>query len=115
MNGLNFKGLLDGTETKIRDYAAGGYHDHTYVRTPDYYYLVSLQDPAQKYLFDLKKDPGMMTNIADQTPDVVAEMENLVKKELNGWTLPEKLGKTGYRNPWKSPYKVRKRPYTSVF
>ena len=50
----------------------------------------------------------------DQMPDVIADMDKLLETELDGWKLPEKVGKTGYRNPMK-PYKTKKRPYTSVF
>ncbi len=114
MNGLDFSGLLDGTTEKIRDYAAGGYNDHTYIRTPEYYYLVNLQDKEQKYLFDLKKDPEMLNDISGQASDVVREMEQMVEKELDGWKLPEKVGQSGYHKPM-TPYKIRKRPYTSVF
>jgi len=115
MNGLDFSKVLKGEAETNRPYAAGGYGDHTYVRTPDYYYLLNLKKPEEKYLFDLKADPQNMNNLAGDRPDLVEKMEKMVEKELDGWTLPKEAGTSGYLKDWKPQYTMRKKPWTSTF
>ena len=56
-----------------------------------------------------------MTNLAETQPDVLAGMEERVLKDLDGWTLPEDVGTSGYLNPYKPNYAVRKDAWTSIF
>lgn len=115
MNGKSLKPILTGETDVHRDYAAGGYNDHTYIRTEDYYYYKSLLDPEKRYLFDQMSDPQHMTNLADSQPETVAAMEEMVTKELDGWTLPPDVGTSGYLNPYKPNYTVREDAWTSTF
>ncbi|MBW1698500.1 MAG: sulfatase [Deltaproteobacteria bacterium] len=115
MNGKDFSKVLTGEAETNRTYAAGGYGPFTYVRTTDYYYLLNLANQKEKYLFDLKADPKNMNNIADSKPQLVAEMDLMVEKELDGWTIPEQAGTSGYLREWKPAYRIRKKPWTSVY
>jgi arylsulfatase A-like enzyme len=115
MNGKSLKPLLTGATQTHREYAAGGYNDHTYIRTPNYYYYKSLKDPKNKYLFDQKADPRHMTNLVDVLPQMLAEMEAMVAKELGNWTLPKNVGTSGYLNPYKPNFTVRDDAWTSIF
>ena len=115
MNGLDFMGLLEDENLKIREYAAGGYQNHTYVRTSDYYLLWNLSEKEKTYLFDLKKDPKMQNNISEDEPEVLEKMINLAKHELDGWDVPEKTGTSGYHKPWNPTYKLRKNGYSSIY
>jgi arylsulfatase A-like enzyme len=42
--------------------------------------------PLQTLLFNLDNDEGEQTNVADQNPEVLAELEPLLK---SGWTDPQ--------------------------
>ena len=52
--------------------------------------------------------------IREDAKQTLASVRLMVRLELDGWRLPEKVGQSGYRKPM-NPFKLRKRPYTSEF
>ncbi|MBW1799131.1 MAG: sulfatase [Deltaproteobacteria bacterium] len=101
MKGLDFWPLITGEKDAIRDYAVGGYHNHAYVRDHEYHYFRNLKKGDENpCLFDLEKDPGMNSNIVKEQADVVKTMEDRLIRALDGWTLPETLGKSVAQLPY---------------
>ena len=103
MTGLDFWPLVTGEKDEIRDYAVGGYHTHAYVRDRRYHYFRSLKGDNETFLFDQEKDPEMRNNIATEEPGVAKMMEERLLKELDGWTLPDTIGKSAAHMPYVPP------------
>lgn len=85
---------------EARKYAAGGYHTHAYTRNRKFHYFMNLREPKERYLFNLEKDRDMNQNIAETNPADLAVMEDLLKKSMDGWQLPEKMGGHSYTMPY---------------
>jgi len=81
-------------------YGGGGYHIHAYPGNRPFHYLVDLREPKERYLFNLEKDRDMNQNIAETNPADLAVMEDLLKKSMDGWQLPEKMGGHSYTMPY---------------
>lgn len=100
MKGLDFSAVLNNEKMEMRKYAAGGYHTHAYTRNRKFHYFVNLREPKERYLFNLEKDRDMNQNIAETNPADLAVMEDLLKKSMDGWQLPEKMGGHSYTMPY---------------
>ena len=74
-----------------------------YVRDHRYHYLRSLKGDNETFLFDREKDPEMRINIATKEPGVAKMMEERLLKELDGWTLPDTIGKSAAHMPYVPP------------
>jgi arylsulfatase A-like enzyme len=58
------------------------------IRTNKYKYFRNRYDPSKNvHLYDLTDDPYEDTNIADSNKKIVAEMEDVLRKTLNGFSL----------------------------
>ncbi|MBW2027899.1 MAG: sulfatase [Deltaproteobacteria bacterium] len=101
MNGIDLWPLIKGEVTSQREYVVGGFHTHAYLRDQRYHYFRSLKEGEEEpQLFDLEKDPGMERNIAKKDTQLVRIMEERLLEELDGWRLPEMIGKSVAQLPY---------------
>ncbi len=114
MNGNNLMPLLQGEAETVREYAAGGYSKHAYVRSHEAYYVRNLEDPAEEHLFDLTSDPLMHRDLAQEKPGNLSRMQKLLEKELDGWRPPKEESHTSYNDPY-APPALKKNAYSSLF
>ena len=103
-DGRSFAAALDGDlSTAGRDHlvlGCGIYSFQRAVRTEQYRLIRTIHsgcypyDPV--YLFDVQADPGERTDLSDERPDVVAELDHL----LLDWTYRYTTGPAGVRDPF---------------
>jgi arylsulfatase A-like enzyme len=102
-DGISFAKALRGEPFTPRDYlilGAGIYSFQRAVRTPQYRLIRTIHsglypyDPL--YLFDMQADPNEAHNIADQRPEIVAELDHLLVEWLWRYTM----GPDGIRDPF---------------
>ena len=83
MDGADLSVLFDGRPPPRRTVAYGGYSDQHYVRTGRWCYMADNRFERPK-LFDLERDPLEHRDVAADHPDVVAEMQEVLRQRVGG-------------------------------
>ncbi|KAB2647195.1 MAG: DUF4976 domain-containing protein, partial [Verrucomicrobia bacterium] len=85
VEGKSIARILYGKETKVRDLLYTGYRDCQRAVRDDRWKLIRYPLVNMTQLFDLKKDPHELINLAEKPENAmkVAEMTALLKKEMN--------------------------------
>jgi arylsulfatase A-like enzyme len=89
MEGRNFWPLVTGEAESIRDHVLTGFGGFCAARTPEWHYFQRWRGPSEgkgPALYDLKADPKELANVVAQHPDVVTQMQALLKEKF---PLPE--------------------------
>lgn len=107
MTGLDFWPLVTGETEAIRDHALGGFHTWSYIQDDEYHYFRSLVGDPKPHLFDLKKDPKMLDNLAETKPGMRQIMETKFTNALGGWTPPKELLGTRVMDLPYVPFRMR--------
>jgi hypothetical protein len=81
LNGVSLKPLLTGKRSSVKDAAISYWNDSISVRNTTHRLVVSRvkngrQTPVE--LYDIRSTPDPIENIADQHPEIVAEMKRLL-------------------------------------
>ena len=89
MTGQDLSVFFGGEEPgQRRDHFTLGYNDHAWARDEDYV-MFARNDGSEAMLFDLKEDPNMERNVADERPDVRDRMWNDYVLGDAGGPLPQ--------------------------
>jgi arylsulfatase A-like enzyme len=83
MDGTDLSTLFDHRSPPRRDFAYGGYSDQHYVRTGRWTYMSDNRFERPK-LFDVKQDPHEQRDVAAEHPDVVAELQEDLRRRIGG-------------------------------
>ena len=83
MEGVDLSVLFDGHSPPKRTVAYGGYSDSHYVRTDRWVYMADNRFERPK-LFDLREDPLEHRDVAAKHPDVVAELQEDLRRRIGG-------------------------------
>ena len=83
MSGADLSLLLRWRSPQRRDFAYGGYSNSHYLRTERWAYMSDNRMESPK-LFDLRHDPGELTNVAERHSDVVGELSEQVLQRAGG-------------------------------
>ncbi len=85
VEGKSIAPILTGKETKVRDLLYTGYRDCQRAVRDDRWKLIRYPLVSMTQLFDLKKDPHELINLAEKPENAmkVAEMTALLKQEMN--------------------------------
>jgi arylsulfatase A-like enzyme len=83
MDGVNLSALFDGRSPPKRTVAYGGYSDSHYVRAGRWVYM-SDNRFERPQLFDLERDPLEHRDVAARHPDVVAELQEDLRRRIGG-------------------------------
>jgi hypothetical protein len=87
MTGVDLSRPMRGRRLPERDYAWGGYSDSFYIRSREWM-LWGYNKPGNFRLFDLRRDPGQLHNVAARHPSIVRMLYGKV------------LARAGGRLPW---------------
>jgi arylsulfatase A-like enzyme len=87
MTGVDLSRPFRGRKLPERDFAWGGYSDSFYIRSR-HWMLWGYNKPGNFKLFDLRRDPGQLHNVAERHPGVVRMLYGKV------------LARAGGRLPW---------------
>jgi arylsulfatase A-like enzyme len=89
-NGASLQPLIDGEEIDARPiyavtYRPEAYADKQAVIARGYKYVHTLTDDDEwEELYDLRKDPGELENLASSAPEMLAELRTLLRSHLEG-------------------------------
>ena len=84
MDGQDLSVVLGGGEPEARDHFSLGYHNFVWARDEAYIYF-SRDDGAKAKLYDVREDPKMRNNRAEDRPEVAKRMfEDYVLKDAGG-------------------------------
>lgn len=83
LDGKNLMPLVEGRERKVREHATCGFIKYVWA-TEGQYVLICNSVGEEARLFDISNDPEQSRNIAQDKPDVVKRMFNLVMLDANG-------------------------------
>jgi arylsulfatase A-like enzyme len=83
MTGVDLSRFLSGGSPRARPYAWGGYKDSHYVRTDRWAYMADNRMRNSR-LFDLQKDPGEHTNLAERHPRVLKRLRRTLIQRAGG-------------------------------
>ena len=83
MNGVDLSSLFRGAAPTERPYTYGGWSNNHFVRNSRWAYMSDngMENPE---LYDLNADAGETRNVADDHPDVVDELSQLVLRRAGG-------------------------------
>ncbi len=87
MDGANLSALLEGKEPAQRNHATTAFNNFVWVRN-ERYALICRSDGKEPKLYDLQIDPQQEKNIADQNPEIVKQLFELVLADAGGGPLP---------------------------
>ena len=106
LDGISFKGMICSNEEAVHDYIFWEMEDQTAVRKGKYKLVLNGrtdegEEPrASVFLSDLENDPGEKHNLADELPELCAELKEAALK----W-------RAGIENTWKEKFEKN---YTSL-
>jgi arylsulfatase A-like enzyme len=83
MSGVDLSRFLSGGTPRARPFAWGGYKDNHYVRTDSWAYMADNR-MRKSLLFDLEKDPGEGTNVAERHPRVLEGLRETLIQRAGG-------------------------------
>jgi arylsulfatase A-like enzyme len=83
MSGVDLSRFLSGGSPRERPFAWGGYKDNHYVRTDSWAYMADNR-MRKSLLFDLEKDPGEGTNVAERHPRVLEGLRKTLIQRAGG-------------------------------
>jgi arylsulfatase A-like enzyme len=83
MSGSDLSSVFAGRPPPSRPHAYGGWSDNHFVRTGRWAYM-SDNRMARPQLFDLRRDPRELRNVAPDHPEVVAELSEFVQERAGG-------------------------------
>jgi arylsulfatase A-like enzyme len=81
MDGEDMWRLAEGDVESLHDWLLIGFRHFAAAHTLDWHYFQSLRPGSPGHgpaLYDLNEDPGETTNVVDEHPDVVGEMQTLL-------------------------------------
>ena len=88
VDGLDLTPLITGEQANLRDFIITGWSTNAAVRSHDWAYSCNFMDAEPNaWLFNVKDDPGELTEVAAQQADVVNEMRGRLEEFL-GEKLP---------------------------
>jgi arylsulfatase A-like enzyme len=88
LDGQDLTVMLEGGEPEARPHFTLGYHDHVFTRD-EKYAMMSRNDGTEARLYDLREDPGMYKDIAEELPDIARSMFDDYVLEDAGGALPK--------------------------
>ncbi|NOZ20528.1 MAG: sulfatase-like hydrolase/transferase [Planctomycetes bacterium] len=104
VDGENLLPLITGEKESVRDHCITGWASHASVRTHEFNWSTDFEAKGpEEYLFKLDDDPGEMTNVAAEQPEICAEYRSKLEDYL-GQELPAKLDDRIY--PTEAPIRV---------
>jgi arylsulfatase A-like enzyme len=83
MDGVDLSRVFRGRPLPKRPYAFGGYGNAFYIRS-DRWAMWARNTATSFHLFDLRRDPGQTTNVADRHPDVVSHLYGVLRSRAGG-------------------------------
>jgi arylsulfatase A-like enzyme len=83
MNGVNLAPLFHGKRPRERNYAYGGYANYFYIRSDDWA-LMGDNRPGGLRLFDVRRDPAEVRNVASSHPGTVDALLGQVLTRTGG-------------------------------
>jgi arylsulfatase A-like enzyme len=89
VTGINRRGMIDAQGRSNFESVVTGWGEHAALRTPEWVYI-QRWSPGPKFeqLYDLKKDPKELTNVAAENAAVVAHMKEQLKDYIaGGWEI----------------------------
>ena len=88
MNGVDLSALLAGDRPRLRrHFCFGGYANHWYYRD-DRWALIADGNNSGRELFDLDRDPGEQTSVAQEHPQVLRDIYHRVLHSAGARRLP---------------------------
>ncbi len=101
LEGSDLMPILEGTKTKVRDYATCGYVLSVWCREGDYVFICRTNGEEAE-LFDMRNDPEQLHSIAEDNPQIVKRMYDLILADAhNGPIAPNfKIDTESLTNAW---------------
>jgi arylsulfatase A-like enzyme len=88
MNGVSLAPLLSGGSPRLRrDFCFGGYANHWYYRDDRWAFIADGNNSGRE-LFDLRRDPGELTSVAREHPDLLRKIYRRVLHSAGARRLP---------------------------
>jgi len=82
IDGKSMAPLLNDPNARIREFACGTRERGRFIRTDRW--MAGVFRRWEKFLYDMRSDPSQMTNLADSKPEVLQELMEEVKNEVDG-------------------------------
>jgi arylsulfatase A-like enzyme len=83
LDGKNAWAWATGESPQTRDHATCMFYPWLWYRDGDHAYMTDI-DGAQEKLYDVKRDPKQMVNIAEENGNVCRSIKNLLRDEMGG-------------------------------
>jgi arylsulfatase A-like enzyme len=89
--GQSLTSAIEAGRASHREEIVTGWGEHGAVRTPDWCYIGrGSQGPRFQELYDLRRDPDELHNVADSHPEVVKSLQAKLKEQVDsGWELTQ--------------------------
>ena len=89
VTGLSRRSMIEAQAKSNFESVITGWGEHAALRTPEWTYITRWSPgPKFEQLYDLKKDPKELTNVADANPAVVAHFKEQLREYVaGGWEI----------------------------
>ena len=89
VTGLSRRSMIESGARSNFESVVTGWGEHAALRTPEWNYLLRWSPgPKFEQLYDLKKDPKELANVADDNPTVAAHMKQELQQYIaGGWEI----------------------------
>lgn len=85
VTGENLATLLEKREDSRRDTIVTGWGEHAAIRNPEWLYITRWSPgPPFEELYDVRKDPEELKNVAESHPAVVKQLRDELKRSIDG-------------------------------